>query len=124
MALGREIGEFSLKRTSSTYAQDGGSVRLSVNFDGTAPPFGTILGTLTARGAPGAKHGTCSWRAQAFGENVDSLFAVGEGTWHESGKHQYRIRLIDLISDGQVFAADGRFDLATRLFSGKLIEWS
>ena len=60
----------------------------STRADGTAPPFGTILGTLTARGAPGAKQGTCSWRAQAFAENGDSLFAVGEGTWHESGKHQ------------------------------------
>jgi hypothetical protein len=64
MAFGKDIGEFSLKQTLATYAKDGSSV--SVNFDGTAKPFGTILGTLTARGEPAAKHGTCSWRAQAF----------------------------------------------------------
>ena len=33
MGLGKEIGEFSSKQTSATYAEDGGSV--SVNFDGT-----------------------------------------------------------------------------------------
>jgi hypothetical protein len=63
MALGKEIGEFSLKQTSATYAEDGGSV--SVSFDGTVksfdplpygPPF-ALLGTLTARGEPGAKQG-------------------------------------------------------------------
>src|SRR5439155_8455842 len=37
-------------------------------------PYGSpfaLLGTLTARGEPGAKQGTCSWRAQAFLENGD-----------------------------------------------------
>ena len=55
MGLGKEIGEFSLKQTSATYAEDGGSV--SVNFDGTVKsfdplPYGSpfaLLGTLTAR---------------------------------------------------------------------------
>ncbi len=122
MALGKEIGDFTFKQTSATYAEDGGSV--SVNFDGTATRFGTVLGTLIARGEPGAKQGTCSWRGQGFLENGDNVVGLGEGTWQETGKHQWRIRMINQTSDGQIFAADRRLDLATRSFSGKLIEWS
>ncbi len=122
MALGKEMGEFSFKQTSATYAADGGSV--SVNFDGTATRFGTVLGTLIARGEPGAKQGTCSWRSQGFLENGDSVVGMGEGAWQESGKHQWRIRAVIQISDGQIFASDGKLDLATRSFSGKMIEWS
>jgi hypothetical protein len=122
MALGKETGEFSFKQTSVTYAQDGTSV--SINFDGTATRFGTVLGTLIARGEPGAKQGTCSWRSQAFLENGDSLVGMGEGTWQESGKHQWRTRLIIQTSDGQIFASEGKLDLATRSLSGKIIEWS
>ena len=53
-----------------------------------------------------------------------NVVGLGEGTWQETGKHQWRIRMINQTSDGQIFAADGRLDLATRSFSGKLIEWS
>lgn len=122
MALGKEIGEFSFKQTSVTYAQDGGSV--SVNFDGTATGFGTVLGTLIVRGEPGAKQGTCSWRGQAFLDNGSNRVGFGEGTWKEAGKHQWRIQLIVETSDGQIFASDGRVELATRSYSGKIIEWS
>ena len=122
MALGKETGDFSLKLTSSSYAEDGSSVQL--DYDGTATGFGTVLGSLHGRGEPGAKKGTCSWRGQGFLDNGDQVAAMGEGTWEEVGKHQWRIRSIIQTSDGQTFATDGTVDLASRSYNGKLLEWS
>ena len=47
MAIGKEIGEFSLKSISTSYAGDAGSVY--VNLDGTAPPLADHLWPLTRR---------------------------------------------------------------------------
>lgn len=120
MALGKEIGEFSLKVTSVSYDADG-SARL--NCDGTATSFGTVLGTLVLRGQPGAKVGTASWRGDAFLENGEQRQATGEGSFTELGRHQWRTRMVICISDGQTFASDGKLDLASRSLSGKNLEW-
>ncbi len=122
MTIGKEIGEFSLKQTSSVYAEDGTSVQLA--FDGTATGFGTVLGTLTGRGEPGADTGTCTWRSQAFLEDGEVVDGMGEGYWDKSGKHKWRIRGINRTSDGRCFASDGVIDLASRSFKGKLFDWS
>lgn len=122
MALGQEIGTFDLNITSWSQAEDGGSVSITV--DGTATDFGTVLGTLIGRGEPGAKSGSASWRSQAFLDNGDAVVGSGEGTWMESGKHQWRIRLTISIEDGRFIASDGTLDLAKRSFSGKILEWS
>ena len=121
MALGKEIGDFSFNLTSTSYAEDGDGVQL--NYEGTATGFGTVLGSLYGRGEPGAKQGTCSWRAQAFLDSGDQVVGSGEGTWEEIGKHRWRVRILNQTSDGQIFAADGAVDLASRSFAGKLIEW-
>jgi hypothetical protein len=121
MALGKEIGDFSFKLTSTTFAEDGSSIQL--NYDGEATGFGTVLGTLYGRGEPGAKQGTCSWRAEGFLDDGNQVMGGGEGTWQEVGKHRWRVRAINQTSDGQSFASDGIIDLASRSFKGKLIEW-
>jgi hypothetical protein len=122
MALGKEIGEFSLKSTSTTYAESGGSVQ--INLDGKASGYGTVLGTLTLRGEPGAKSGSCSWRGQGFLENGETVIGSGEGAWEELGKHKWRTRMVIVTSDGRTHASEGQLDLETRSLSGKMLEWT
>jgi hypothetical protein len=122
MPIGKEIGDFSLKSTSTNYADEGGSV--SINCDGTATGYGTVLGTLTFRGEPGAQSGPLSWRGQGFLENGDTVAGVGKGAWESIGKHKWRTRLIVTTSDGRCHASEGQLDLKTRTLSGKMLEWS
>jgi hypothetical protein len=122
MTIGKEIGKFSLKSTSTRYAEEGGGVQ--VDYDGTATGYGTVLGTMTLRGEPGAKIGPCSWRSQGFLENGEVISGAGQGTWEALGKHQWRTRMIVATSDGRTHASDGKLDLASRSLSGKMFDWS
>ncbi len=121
MALGKQIGDFTFKTVTSSYALEGGSVQ--VNIDGTASGYGTVLGTLTFRGDPGAKSGPLSWRGEAFLANGDTIASAGEGIWEVMGKHKWRTRLIVSGSDGETFASEGHLDLKTRTLTGKNLEW-
>ena len=121
MALGKEFGDFSFKITSVGYSEDGTA---QINLDGTATSYGTVLGTLTLRGEPGAKRGTATWRGDGFLENGDVVQGAGEGSWEEIGRHEWRTRLVVSVSDGETFASDGRLDLASRTYTGKNLEWS
>ena len=122
MAIGKEIGEFSLKSTSVSYADDGGQVQ--INCEGTATNYGTVVGTLTFHGETGATSGSLSWRGQGFLDSGESVSGIGEGSWEEMGKHRWRTRMIVTTSDGGCHASDGHLDLATRTLSGKMLEWS
>ena len=122
MAIGKEIGKFTLKAVTTTYALEGNSVL--INVDGTATGYGTVLGTLTFKGEPGAKNGSLSWRGQGFLDTGETVTGGGEGTWEEAGKHKWRTRLIVATSDGKCHASEGPLDLKTRTLSGKMLDWS
>ena len=122
MAIGKEIGKFTLKAVTTTYALEGDSVQ--INLDGTAAGYGAVLGTLTFKGEPGATSGPLSWRGQGFLDSGETVTGSGEGTWEESGKHKWRTRLLVSTSDGKCHASDGLLDLKTRTLSGKMLEWS
>lgn len=122
MALGKAVGDYDLKMTSVDHSEDGNSI--TCNFEGPATGFGTVLGTLIFKGAAPDKGGSCSWRSQAFLDDGEQTQGTGEGTWDEVGKHQWRVRLLIRISDGQVIASDGNLDLASRKLAGKILEWS
>jgi hypothetical protein len=122
MAIGKEIGEFKLKSITTSYALEGDTVE--VNLDGTATGYGTVLGTLTFRGEPGAKSGPLSWRGQGFLDTGDTVTGTGEGIWEEAGNHKWRTRMIVSTSDGKSHASDGLLDLKSRTLSGKMLDWS
>lgn len=124
MAVGKQLGEFSLKATSFTYSAAG---TVQGNFEGSAKGeglTGPVLGTLTAVGAPGAKSGTCSWAGTSYLDNGEEINGKGEGTWESIGTHKWRIRAVIYLSDGRTVASDGEIALATRSFTGTSYEWS
>ena len=122
MALGKDLGTYELKWTGTRYSEEGSTV--TVDCDGTATDFGTVLGSLILRAEPGSTQGTASWRGGSFPDNGERSAAIGEGTWEDSGTNQWRIRLLVNSSDGRTFGTDGTLDLASRTLNGKLLDWS
>jgi hypothetical protein len=124
MALGKSIGEFSLKATTFMFTPGAaGSVLVQVNLEGNATGFGAVLGTMNAVSA-GQKSGTWSWCAVAYLDNGGSVTGNGQGTFESSGSHNWRTQGFIHISDGRTIGIDGEIDLATRSWSGKLFEGS
>ena len=116
--MSKEIGDFSLKATSWTV----GDEDMSANFEGTATGFGELVGTLRARGEPGAEFGTCSWRSASYLDDGGEVQSAGEGTWQKIGKHRWQLRFTHAISDGRTVLSDGVVDFASRSFNGKLFD--
>ena len=125
MAIGKEIGAFSIKATSHTVTPaPGGGIVLNVNFEGTQTGeiTGQVLGTLTTKLVPGQASGTytwCGWGAASSGENV---FVEGQGTLESIGTHKWRFLGTNLLSDGSTNAVEAEGELATRTLAGKLFE--
>ena len=115
MAVGKQIGEFSLKTTSLTLTPGpGGRVLIQGNFEGTSPTFGTILRTATFVSV-GAKSGTFSVCAAAYLENggtvvIGGIFSRDENTLTN------RVPLLgDIPLLGNVFRNNARRDNKTEL---------
>jgi hypothetical protein len=127
MALGKVIGEFSLKATSFTVTPgSGGAMTIQGNFEGPTSGdqgAGTGMGTLTAEGGPGAKSGTWRYCGMTFLNSGGSTGVTGQGTWEESGPNKWRYRGTGENSDGSVTAVEYEGDLATRTIAGKVYEW-
>ena len=124
MALGKQIGEFSLKSTSLTYGTDGTA---QANFEGSVKGeglTGPVLGTLHFKGEPGAKSGTCTWVGSVYPENGEEISSTSEGTWESSGSHRWRIRAVLSLSDGRTQLSDGELVMSTRSYNGTLHDWS
>jgi len=114
MALGKEVGKFSYKITSITY----GETSAQINVHGTSTGYGTVGGTMTVTGAPGATSGKFSFRAAGFLDDGKIVNGGGEGTWETVGKHRWRVRGIHFI-EGRTLGSDGEMDLATMSLQGK-----
>ena len=124
MALGKVITEFTLKMTSLTFTVGSGeSLDVQGNLDGTATGLGAVLGTATF-GNAGEKSGTWKFCGAAYLENGDSITGIAHGTHESSGVHKWRTRGVERLSDGRTVALEGEVDLATRSWTGQLIEWS
>jgi hypothetical protein len=122
MAVGKRIGEFSLKATTITLTPGpAGSVLLQANYEGTGTGFGTVLGTLSAASA-GQKSGTWSWCAAAYLDNGDSVTGTGQGIFQSDKPNRWRTQGGIQLSDGRMIILEGEIDLATRSWTGQLFE--
>ena len=127
MALGKAIGEFSLKATSFIVTPGPGkSMSIQGNFEGPTSGeagAGTGIGTLTVVSEVGAKSGTWQWCGMTFLNTGGSMGVEGQGTWEESSANKWRYRGTGEDSDGRVTAVEFEGDLATRTIAGKAYEW-
>jgi hypothetical protein len=126
MATAKKDAGFSFKSTGVTCAvtPGGGGVN-SINFEGTATGFGTVIGTLSFFvDAPGAESGRSSWVGSAYLDSGDETFGVSEGFWEKSGKHKWRVRGMLRTSTGATYLSDGVVSLSGRTYKGTLSEWA
>jgi len=127
MAIEEVAGEYSLAVTSTTFERlDGGASRAVLNLEGTASGFGTANGTLIMIiPGPGANAGPGQYTGVSFLENGETVGVTGEGCWEKLGsEHKWRVRGINMYSNGEVNLSDGTLDLATRTFNGTLAPWT
>jgi len=127
MAISSESGEFNYSVTSSTFsASHGGGTEVVINVEGEVSGFGQMNGTLTmVAPAPGANAGSVSFRGAAFADGGEVIGTTAEGHWEKlDGQHKWRVRGINVNTQGQVFVSDGTLDPKTRSFNGTFSEWS
>ena len=130
MALGKQIGEFSLKETSTTLTpSSGGAVNLQGNFRGQVSGNageGVVLGTLTIEFAPDMKSGTWSYCGMTASSRGGGNTVKSQGTCEEVSPLTFRYRGTGQFSDGRTCGVefDGIANTAEWTLSGKLYEWS
>ena len=122
MAMGKQIGEFSYTATSVTVDADDNTT--IVNYEGEATGLGTVLSTCVFQGADQEGNGG-AFQADATAYLEDGSIAVAQshGAFAKSGHHQWTVKAINLISDGNVVLGEGVVDLASRTFKGTMFEW-
>jgi len=125
MAQGKEIGKFSLKATSVTYAPGpGDSITAQANVEGevSGENGGQARGTLTVVGVPGAASGTYSYCGITLMDRGAMISVTSQGTVENLGKHKRRLRGINRFSDDRIAAVEAEADLIARTLKGKLYE--
>jgi len=125
MPVGKHVGEFSVTSTGVTVSTSAdGALVQSVNVEGTATGYGTVLGTLTFHpDAPGVQKGTVAWSGTGYLENGEMVGGKGSGVFEPSTKHRWRVRVIMRISDGTVLLSDGELALEGRAYRGSMYKW-
>ncbi len=127
MPVGKAIGEFSLKATTMTFVPGSdGTITVQANWEGSlsgAGIAGTILGTATFVGA-GAKTGSYSWCGASYLPSGDSVTGTAQGSFESIGTHRWRTLGVNPLSDGRVVATEGELDLASRSWTGRVLEWT
>jgi hypothetical protein len=128
MALGKQIGEFSLKLISTTVSPGPGNVQTwQANFEGPVSGeagAGSYVGTMTVVWEPGAKSGTWSACGATALTSGGTLGGSTQGTWEEAGSQKWRYRGSGRLADGRTVAVEFEGDVVTRTWAGKLYEWS
>jgi hypothetical protein len=130
MALGKQIGEFSLKQTSGTLTPgSGGTLDLQLNFQGQVSGEvgeGLALGTQSVAYEPNMKSGTWSYCGMTVLKKGGGNTVNSQGTWEETGPLKFRYRGTAQFSDGRTCGVEYTGDAATGsvTLSGKLYEWS
>jgi hypothetical protein len=123
------MGSYSFNWTTITFSESEGQVVATINLEGTAEGLGTVLGTLTARGA-GTPSGTYEILAVSFPEAVgEQVTASGSGDWTQVAGDRWTSQGTAVLSRwitrhgtppdyGDHIKVDGVFLLAERTWSG------
>jgi hypothetical protein len=127
MALGKQIGSWTYKVTSTRYTPGPGkatTIQIDMGGPVTGDMAGVGQGTLTAVAELGAKTGTWSWCGAAYLNDGGIVGISGQGTIEETGKHKWRLVGFGQTADGRTVAVEGDADFATQTLAGKSVEWS
>jgi len=69
--------------------------------------------------------GPGSFTGAAFQDGGEVVGLTGEGCWEQlDGEQKWRVRGINMASNGQILLSDGTLDLAARSFNGTITEWT
>jgi hypothetical protein len=130
MALGKQIGEFSLKQTSITVSPgSGGTLAFQLNFEGQVSGEageGQAVGTQSLAYEPNMKSGTWSYCGMTVSNKGGGNTVNSQGTWEETGPGKFRYRGTAQFSDGRTCGLEFVGDATTgsMTLSGKLYEWT
>jgi hypothetical protein len=120
MAVGRQLGEYSLKITSLAFTPGpAGSLLVQAQCEGPATGYGTVFGTGTF---VVGKSGTHGWCGAAYLDNGEIVTTNGQGTHESSGRHKWRTQDVHHLSDGRTISVEGEIDLAARSWKGQFFE--
>jgi hypothetical protein len=129
MALGKQIGAFTLKETSTTVTPGSGTApTLHINLQGQVTGEageGVAFGTMTMAYEPNLKSGTWSYCGMSILNKGGGRMVNSQGTWESTGHLKFRHHGTAQYSDGRTggieFEVDAASEIAT--LSGKLYEW-
>lgn len=124
MAVGKELGEFTMQYTSVTVEPGkGGSVTLHVNFEGSSSgEFACdAVATMTVDSRNG-KDGDYRISARCFMRDGSIVDANGEGKTVHGDGNTWSVAGITEVSGRRAYAIQGNIDLQARSFNGKMFE--
>ena len=127
MAVGKKIGEFSLKMTSSTFTPGpGNSSAVQVNYEGpvTGEMAGLHRGTMSLVIVPGTKSRTYTYCGMTWPTNGDPVALSSQGTTENIDNTKRRLRGVNHFSDGRIAAVEAELDIAAGTLIGALYEWT
>jgi hypothetical protein len=108
---------FSFNWNTITFSESGGDVIATINIEGTADGFGTVLGTLRCVGA-GTPSGTYEMLAVSFPEIGEQVIGRGIGEWRQVAPGRWESTQTTSLSTGDTVKGEGIFDLPNRTWSG------
>ena len=127
MAVGKKIGEFSLKSAPPTFTPGpGNTIALQVNYEGpaTGEQAGLHRGTLSTVIVLGAKSRTYTYCGMTWPTNGDPVAVSSQGTTENIGNHKRRLRGVNHFSDGSIAAVEAEIDITVGTLIGALYEWA
>ena len=108
---------FSFTWNTITFSEEGGDVIATINIEGTAEGFGTVLGTLKCYGA-GTPSGTYEFLGVSFPEQGEQVIGRGQGEWQQVGPTRWESSQTTHLSTGDTVKGEGVFDLPNRTWAG------
>ena len=117
-AIGAKISDYTGKVTSATVTEAGAVI----NAEGDAGSFGTYMYTVTFGPAvdTAGETGPLTGRVQGFRPDGSVVPQVVTGVWRKSGHHQWEVKAINMVADGNRFFFVEAWDLATRSLTGTI----